>query len=194
MKNPIKATPAPLPVAAPDIHDRTISDYLDNEYADYSRYVIENRAVPSVIDGFKPIQRKIVHISRQIWKTGNEKSMKVFQLTGQVSSQCLEYDTIVHLANGETIKLGEWAEKYPDLKLDVLCVDENMNVTIALGHSARKTKEVDEIYEIEMEDGGIFRATGNHPVLLTSGIYKNVEDLEETDEIKSILIVKTTTI
>lgn len=194
MKKPTKAAPVITPIAAPDIHDRTISDYLDNEYAEYSRYVIENRAVPSVIDGFKPIQRKIVHIARQIWRTGNEKSMKVFQLTGQVSSQCLEYDTIVHLANGETIKIGEWAEKYPDVKMDVMCVDADMNITTSLGHSARKTKEVDEIYEIEMEDGGIFRATGNHPVLLTSGVYKNVEDLDETDEIKSTLIVKNTVI
>ena len=37
---------------------RTISDYLDTEYAAYGMYTIENRAIPSVIDGFKPTQRK----------------------------------------------------------------------------------------------------------------------------------------
>jgi DNA gyrase/topoisomerase IV subunit A len=49
-------------------------------------YSIEGRAIPSMIDGFKPSQRKVIHISSQIWKTGNEKALKIFQLAGKVAS------------------------------------------------------------------------------------------------------------
>ena len=70
------------------ITEKTISEFLSNEYKEFAMYVVEGRAIPSVIDGFKPSQRKIIHIANQIWKTGNEKSMKVFQLCGKVSSDC----------------------------------------------------------------------------------------------------------
>ncbi len=33
---------------------RSIRDFFDNEYLNYAKYVVENRAIPSVIDGFKP--------------------------------------------------------------------------------------------------------------------------------------------
>ena len=66
--------------------EKTISEFLSNEYKEFSLYVIENRAIPSVIDGLKPVQRKIIHVSNQIWKTGSEKDLKVFQLAGKVAS------------------------------------------------------------------------------------------------------------
>ena len=65
---------------------KTISEFLSSEYKDFSLYTIENRAIPSIIDGFKPTQRKIIHIASDIWKTGNEKHMKVFQLSGSVAA------------------------------------------------------------------------------------------------------------
>ncbi len=65
---------------------KTISEFLSQEYKDFSLYTIENRAIPSVIDGFKPTQRKIIFISNELWKSGNEKPLKVFQLAGKVAS------------------------------------------------------------------------------------------------------------
>ena len=52
--------------------EKTISEFLSVEYKEFAMYVIEGRAIPSVIDGFKPTQRKIIHISNQIWKNGSE--------------------------------------------------------------------------------------------------------------------------
>ena len=65
---------------------RTISNYLDTEYAAYGMYTIENRAIPSVIDGFKPTQRKIIHVANRIWKGGNDKPTKVFQFAGRIAA------------------------------------------------------------------------------------------------------------
>ena len=57
---------------------KTITEFFSNEYVDFALYTIENRAIPSVIDGFKTSQRKIIHVSSQIWKNGNEKRLKFF--------------------------------------------------------------------------------------------------------------------
>jgi DNA topoisomerase-2 len=65
---------------------KTISEFLSKEYKDFSLYVIENRAIASVIDGLKPVQRKILHVCNSTWKTGQEKTLKVFQLSGKVAS------------------------------------------------------------------------------------------------------------
>jgi DNA topoisomerase-2 len=74
---------------------REVRDFFNNEYLDYAKYVVENRAIPSVIDGFKPTQRKIAHAANRVWRTGNEKPMKVFQLAGVVAST-----TFYHHGNG----------------------------------------------------------------------------------------------
>jgi DNA topoisomerase-2 len=49
-------------------------------------YTIENRAIPSVIDGFKPTQRKIIFVANRVWKGGNDKPNKVFQFAGKIAA------------------------------------------------------------------------------------------------------------
>lgn len=66
--------------------ERTVEDFFDHELLDYAHYTLRHRAIPSVIDGFKPSQRKIAHAANQIWKTGKEKPMKVFQFGGLAAS------------------------------------------------------------------------------------------------------------
>jgi DNA topoisomerase-2 len=66
--------------------EKTITEFLSVEYKDFAMYSIEGRAIPSVIDGLKPSQRKVIHVANQIWKTGNEKVLKIFQLSGKVAS------------------------------------------------------------------------------------------------------------
>ena len=68
------------------MNNKTITEFLSEEYKEFAMYTIENRAIPSVIDGFKPSQRKTIHVSNEIWKTGSEKTLKVFQLAGKVAS------------------------------------------------------------------------------------------------------------
>jgi len=65
---------------------RKVQDFFDNEYLNYAKYVVESRAIPSVIDGFKPTQRKVAHAASKHWRTGKEKPLKVFQLAGNVAA------------------------------------------------------------------------------------------------------------
>ena len=66
---------------------RTVEDFFDKELRDFALYTLQNRAIPSVIDGFKPSQRKIAFAASNIWKSGNEKTMKVIQLSGRASAE-----------------------------------------------------------------------------------------------------------
>lgn len=79
--------------------EKTISEFLSNEYKEFAMYSIEGRAIPSIIDGFKPSQRKIIHVSSQVWKNGNEKTLKVFQLSGKVASDCFYHHGDQSLSN-----------------------------------------------------------------------------------------------
>lgn len=45
----------------------------------------------------------------------------------------------------------------------------------------RKTRTNAEIFEVEMVDGTIFRGTGDHKVLLTSGKWKEIQQLTDAD-------------
>lgn len=65
---------------------KTVTEYLDQDYAEYGMYVLEERAIPSVIDGFKPTQRKIIYVADRVWKNGSEKPLKIFQLGGRIAA------------------------------------------------------------------------------------------------------------
>lgn len=97
---------------------KTISDFLSTEYKDFSLYTIENRAIPSVVDGFKPTHRKIIHIANGIWKTGNEKHMKVFQLSGLVASGAFYHHGSSSLENAITNMAQSFKNNLPLLEED----------------------------------------------------------------------------
>lgn len=67
--------------------NKTVTEYLDQDYAMYGMYTLENRAIPSVIDGFKPTQRKIIFIADRVWRNGGEKPLKIFQLGGRIAAE-----------------------------------------------------------------------------------------------------------
>jgi DNA gyrase/topoisomerase IV subunit A len=43
------------------IKEKTITQVIDGGYLDYAMYVLESRAIPSVIDGQKTVNRKLIH-------------------------------------------------------------------------------------------------------------------------------------
>lgn len=67
------------------MNEKTITDFLSDEYKSFAFYTIESRAIPSLIDGLKISQKKVINACREIWKTGKEKHLKVFQLSGVVA-------------------------------------------------------------------------------------------------------------
>lgn len=60
---------------------KTISNFINTEYKSYSKYVLYNRAIPNIIDGFKPVHRKIFYTALKHCKNN---SIKTASLTGFV--------------------------------------------------------------------------------------------------------------
>lgn len=84
---------------------RDISSFLNEEYRDYSLYCAMERCTPSLIDGFKITQRKILHSAfKGACKSGN--LVKLLNLTGDTLKETL-YAHGDGSLNGGIIGLGQ---------------------------------------------------------------------------------------
>lgn len=61
---------------AKTVFDRDVTDFFNTEYKEWAKSVVEERAIPSVIDGFKPTARKVMHAAL----TGSLKDGKLYKL------------------------------------------------------------------------------------------------------------------
>jgi DNA gyrase/topoisomerase IV subunit A len=66
----------------PTIDKKTITEIIDIDYLSYAMYTLESRAIPSVIDGLKPSQRKLIYA--MVNEYGGKK-VKVAELGGGIS-------------------------------------------------------------------------------------------------------------
>lgn len=63
---------------------KLIKDFYDTDYYDYSRYTIERRAIPSIIDGLKPTARKILYTAFSL--VTETKETNLMDLVGKTMS------------------------------------------------------------------------------------------------------------
>ena len=61
---------------------KTITEIIDSDLLDYSMYVLQNRAIPSAIDGFKSGGRKLVYTMLNDYPT---RKVKVAELAGSIA-------------------------------------------------------------------------------------------------------------
>jgi DNA topoisomerase-2 len=147
-----------------ELETKSITDYLNDEYAAYGMHTIENRAIPSVIDGFKPTQRKVIYVANRVWRSGSEKPIKIFQLGGRIAADAQYHNgdmslnaTIVGMAQsfknslplldevgqfGSLRSPGAGAPRYISTKL-------NSNFRLIYKDFELVEKQYEEGYEIE---------------------------------------------
>jgi topoisomerase-4 subunit A len=78
--------------------------FTEKAYLDYSMYVILDRALPSLADGLKPVQRRIVYAMSDLGLSASSKPKKAARTVGDVigkfhphgDSAC--YEAMVHMA------------------------------------------------------------------------------------------------
>ena len=61
-----------------------LREYTEKAYLDYSMYVINDRALPHVGDGLKPVQRRIVYAMSQLGLNAQAKFAKSARTIGDV--------------------------------------------------------------------------------------------------------------
>ncbi len=134
-----------------------VSDFLKKEYKDYSYYVIENRAIPSIIDGFKPTQRKIIFVSDKSIRT---VSNKVATLAGKVISDAQYHhgnvsceDAIVNMAQDfkNNLPLFEKIGQFGSLKSPIASASRYISVKLA--DSFDLVYKDDELLEYKVDEG-----------------------------------------
>src|SRR5579863_7093340 len=86
------------------IERRPMKAFAESAYLDYSMYVILDRALPSLSDGLKPVQRRIVYAMSELGLAAGSKHKKSARTVGDVigkfhphgDSAC--YEAMVHMA------------------------------------------------------------------------------------------------
>jgi topoisomerase-4 subunit A len=68
----------------PDIETMPLRAYTERAYLDYSMYVINDRALPHIADGLKPVQRRIIYAMSELGLSSNAKFAKSARTVGDV--------------------------------------------------------------------------------------------------------------
>lgn len=93
-----------------------VKNLFDQNFIQYASYVIRDRAIPDIIDGLKPVQRRIIHT---MIKTDDGRFVKVANVVGKVMAyhphgDASIYTALVNLANKELFidKQGNFGNLY----------------------------------------------------------------------------------
>src|SRR3990167_9038894 len=78
-----------------------LKDQMKDHFIQYASYVILDRALPNVVDGLKPVQRRILEI---LWRQSDDKLHKVANIVGQTMQlhphgDAPIYEALISLAN-----------------------------------------------------------------------------------------------
>lgn len=78
-----------------------LKEQMKDHFIQYASYVILDRAIPNVIDGLKPVQRRILET---LWRQNDEKLHKVANIVGQTMQfhphgDAPIYEALINLAN-----------------------------------------------------------------------------------------------
>ena len=66
------------------IHDYSLEEIMSERFARYSKYIIQDRAIPDVRDGLKPVQRRIIYAMYKDKNTYDKQFKKCANAVGNV--------------------------------------------------------------------------------------------------------------
>jgi len=74
------------------IEERSLADFTEEAYLNYSMYVIMDRALPHIGDGLKPVQRRIVYAMSELGLSAQSKYKKSARTVGDVLGKFHPHD------------------------------------------------------------------------------------------------------
>jgi topoisomerase-4 subunit A len=73
-----------LDLSLDGVERRTLADFTEQAYLNYSMYVIMDRALPHIGDGLKPVQRRIIYAMSELGLDADSKHKKSARTVGDV--------------------------------------------------------------------------------------------------------------
>jgi topoisomerase-4 subunit A len=74
----------PLDLSMDGVERRSLADFTEQAYLNYSMYVIMDRALPHIGDGLKPVQRRIIYAMSELGLDADAKHKKSARTVGDV--------------------------------------------------------------------------------------------------------------
>jgi hypothetical protein len=171
----------------------TVSDFFATSVRDYSVHA-NVRAIPDLIDGFKPSQRKVIFGTLKKAGTIPETGIKVSQLAAQISL-CVAADTQINIF-GRLIRVDTLYELLgPNASFEIDAIDpKSGQLIIAQCNGILEKGEETDFIEIELANGELIKVTPRHKLLTDSG-WKKACELTTDDELIDLPVInKNTTI
>lgn len=101
------------------IHDYTLEDIMGNCFKRYAKEIIQNRALPDVRDGLKPVQRRILYTMYKDRNTYDHEYRKCAKTVGNVMGSYHPHgDSSIYEA---MVRMSQW------WKANTICVDMQGN-------------------------------------------------------------------
>ncbi|MDE6584261.1 MAG: DNA gyrase subunit A, partial [Anaeroplasmataceae bacterium] len=69
---------------AESFQETKLEDVVGDRFGRYSKYIIQERAIPDIRDGLKPVQRRILYAMNELKITANAPYKKSARITGEV--------------------------------------------------------------------------------------------------------------
>lgn len=99
------------------LHNRSLQSIINHEALEFAMYTVEERAIPSIVDGFKPVQRFFMYRALEYAKQNKSKFNKVAALAGGVSEAGYHHGEGSAAGAGQLIA-NTWNNNLPVLEGD----------------------------------------------------------------------------
>lgn len=153
-----------------------VSKVLEFNIKEYGMSVIEDRMIPSIRDGLKPSQRRLLKAMYDLKAWNTAPTVKSARVTGD----CFTGDTAIIDVNGNEILISDLYEKISRGDA-VYTFSSKADGTIVAAKVVKcwVASEVSDIVEVTLDNNESFRCTKDHRILSRDGSYIEAGNLAE---------------
>lgn len=162
--------------SAPSVREAELTKVLENNITEYGLSVVEDRMIPSVRDGLKPAQRRLLKAMYDMKCWNSSPTVK----SARVLGDCFTGDTAILDVNGNPILISDLFEKIErGEKVYTFSSKSDGTIVAAKVVKCWIASEVSDIVEVTLDNGETFRCTKDHRILGRDGTYIEACKLEE---------------